>query len=347
MERFSSKKTMGLYLQWILLLFILMIGSGCSQSKPLALKPGENIRVKLYVENAGRFHVGDSIPLILTIEARKGVSFQIPELDESSSGGLELKTKELSKPETFSEGIRQKTLYLMSGWHVGQYKIPALNLPYETSSHQQGKIKTNPVTVRLSSVLPKGISEAELLTFNIKGIQSPLGLEPRYFLLKWFILGAFILCCLALLFYYFYRRSLLQSQDASEAIQEAAHIIALRRLASIRTMEISDGTDFKTLYSELSECMREYMENRYSIRALEMTTEEFLKQLTTGSYLNTEQQSLLKDFLVQSDLVKFANHSPSKEEAERALLHIEQLVETTKEQPVESIEPAVPVQTTL
>ncbi len=346
MERFSTNKIIGLYLQLIVLFIVLTIATGCSRSQPLGLKPDENIRVNFHIENDGRFHVGDSIPFILTVEARKGISFQIPEIDEKTSGGLELKNKETFKTETFPQGIRQTTRYVMAGWNVGRYKIPALNLPYNTPSRQQGKIKTAPVTVTLSSVLPKGISEAELLTFNIKGIRSPLALEPRYSMIKWFLLGAFILSCLGLLLHY-YRRSFLQSQTISEAITEPAYIIALRRLANLKTIELTDGAGYKVFYSELSECIREYMENRYSIRALEMTTEEFLMRLTTGTYLNKEQQLLLKSFMQQSDLVKFANHSPSKEEAEMALLQIEQLVETTKEIPIQSDEPAAPAQTTL
>lgn len=346
MERFSTNKIIGLYLQLIVLFIVLTIVTGCSRSKPLGLKPDENIRVNLRIENDGRFHVGDSIPFILTVEARKGISFQIPEIDEKISGGLELKSKEAFKTETFPQGIRQKTRYVMAGWNVGRYKIPALNLPYKTPSSKEGNIKTAPVTVTLSSVLPKGISEAELLTFNIKGIQSPLALEPRYSMIKWFLFGVLILSCLGLLLHY-YRRSFLQSQAISDAIGEPAHIIALRRLANIKMIALTDEAGYKVFYSELSECIREYMENRYSIRALEMTTEEFLMQLTTGTCLNKEQQLLLKSFMQQSDLVKFANHSPSKEEAEMALLQIEQLVETTKEIPIQPDEPAAPAQTTL
>ncbi len=346
MERFSTNKIIGLYLQLIVLFIILTIVSGCSRSKPLGLKPDENIRVNLRIENDGRFHVGDSIPFILTVEARKGISFQIPEIDEKISGGLELKNKETLKAETFPQGIRQRTRYVMAGWNVGRYKIPALNLPYKTPSGQEGNIKTSPVTVTLSSVLPKEISEAELLTFNIKGIQSPLALEPRYSMIKWFLFGVLIVSCLGLLLYYC-RRSFLPSQAVSETITEPAHIIALRRLTNLKTTALADETSYKVFYSELSECIREYMENRYSIRALEMTTEEFLMQLTTGTCLNKEQQLLLKSFMQQSDLVKFANHSPSKEEAEMALLQIEQLVETTKEIPVQPDEPAAPAQTTL
>ncbi|HBF39646.1 MAG TPA: hypothetical protein DDW50_20315 [Firmicutes bacterium] len=347
MERFSANKLIGLSLKLSIILFMLAMTAGCMQSKPLALKPAENIRALLRVDHhTGPFHIGDEIPVILTVEARKGISFQLPGFDESTTGGLELKTKQAMKPETFSGEIRQTTRYLFAGWHVGRFTIPAANLPYQTSSNGQGAIKLAPISVNLSSVLPKGISGDELLTFNIQGIQSPLNLEPRYFLLKWFGLGAFIIVLLGLLLW-LYQRSVLKSGPASEVVKEPAHFIALRRLDAIRSMSLTGPDGCKIFYSELSECIREYMENRYSIRALEMTTEEFLKSLTTGAYLNQEQQALLNGFMQQSDLVKFANHSPSDDEAEASLRHIKELVEATKELPEQPDTQSVSVQTTL
>jgi hypothetical protein len=64
-----------------------------------------------------------------------------------------------------------------------------------------------------------------------------------------------------------------------------------------------------------------------------MTTEEFLASLTKGEYLNKDQQGLLTSILQQSDLVKFAGQIPPKQQAEKALIQIEQLVEATKEIP--------------
>jgi hypothetical protein len=345
MERFSSNKK-SFYLQLLIFsVIILTMVAGCNHSKPLGLKSGENIRALLKLESSGPFHIGDSIPLILAVEARKGISYDFPQFDDKTAGGLELKVKQPSTLETFSGGSRQSIRYLLAGWHVGQFTIPATNLIYQTPSHQQSTIKLHPITVKLASVLPKGTSGEELLTFNIKGLQSPLSLEPRYSMLKWFLLGALILVLIGLLLHIYHRSH--TDETASDVYKEPAHVIAFRRLANLKTLEISDPAGFKIFYSELSECIREYMENRYSIRALEMTTEEFLMRLTTGVYLNPEQQSLLKNFMQQSDLVKFANHSPSIQEAEKALYQIEQLVETTKELPVEPEITEEPVQTTL
>jgi hypothetical protein len=115
-------------------------------------------------------------------------------------------------------------------------------------------------------------------------------------------------------------------------VAEPAHLIALRRLEALQGAGYLEAGDFKTFYSELSEIIREYMENRFQIRALEMTTEEFLVHLTKDNSLTREQQLLLREFLNYSDLVKFAKHLPLLEEADRALAKSRELIEETKEE---------------
>jgi hypothetical protein len=331
----------------IIVILLLTMATGCIHSKPLSLRPGETIHGIFQIETARPLHIGDPIPLIVMVEAKNGITYQLPELNEPTLGGLELNKKLSSLTETFPGGTRQTAHYLFTGWQVNQYTIPGMVISFETPDHHPGTLKLAPIPIRLRSVLPKGISDEELLTFNIKGIKYPLGLTPRYSLLKWFLLGA-IIVVLVLLTLRIYRKFIIKSETDLEGLNiEPAHITALRRMENLRTMSLAEHDDYKLFYSELSECIREYMENRYLIRALEMTTEEFLIRLTTGANLNQEQQMLLKGFMEQSDLVKFAKQSPSREEAAESLDNIEQLVEATKETMTTESSPVMPIVTTL
>jgi hypothetical protein len=339
----SNIKPARLHWQLLLLLItILLIGTtaGCLRSKPLSLLPGETIRGLFRVDGPGPFHIGDSIPLTLTVDAKTGFTYQIPELNGPALRGLELKQKLLSKTEKLPGGFRQTTRYLLTGWQVGQYTLPGSVVFFESSTNVQGTLKLAPIKIELVSVLPKDKSEAALLAMDIKGIKYPLGLPPRYWLLKWFLLGTLILIIILLLLR-LYRRFIIKSDAAKQALEiEPAHIIALRRLAALKETTLLEQGDYKTFYSELSECIREYIENRYLVRALEMTTEEFLAQLTTEDYLDKENQSVLKSFLLQSDLIKFAKQSPAPDEAGQALNNIEQLVAATKETPIPTNNPS-------
>jgi len=60
----------------------------------------------------------------------------------------------------------------------------------------------------------------------------------------------------------------------------------------------------------VSDAVRVYLEERFSLRAPERTTEEFLRDLQKTSVLTTEQKQSLSAFLEQCDLVKFARFEP-------------------------------------
>lgn len=60
----------------------------------------------------------------------------------------------------------------------------------------------------------------------------------------------------------------------------------------------------------VSDAVRVYLEERFTLRAPERTTEEFLRDLQRTSSLDAQQKSSLAVFLEQCDLVKFARFEP-------------------------------------
>ena len=54
---------------------------------------------------------------------------------------------------------------------------------------------------------------------------------------------------------------------------------------------------------ELSDVVRTYLENRFDMRAPELTTEEFLESVSDSPDLTRDHQTLLRQFLRQADLV--------------------------------------------
>lgn len=60
----------------------------------------------------------------------------------------------------------------------------------------------------------------------------------------------------------------------------------------------------------VSDAVRIYLEERFSLRAPERTTEEFLRDLQKTPVLSAQQKSSLATFLERCDLVKFARFEP-------------------------------------
>ncbi len=65
--------------------------------------------------------------------------------------------------------------------------------------------------------------------------------------------------------------------------------------------------------------MRRYVEERFSLRAPELTTEEFLLEAGRSPELSPLHRELLSDFLQRCDRVKFARYSPGETESRDAL----------------------------
>src|SRR5439155_23144996 len=64
----------------------------------------------------------------------------------------------------------------------------------------------------------------------------------------------------------------------------------------------------------VSDALRSYLEEAFSMRAPERTTEEFLDELQSSALLSYSQKQLLGDFLMRCDLVKFARDQPPAEQ---------------------------------
>ena len=108
---------------------------------------------------------------------------------------------------------------------------------------------------------------------------------------------------------------------ASETARQALQALEARAL-------VQSG-EIKEYYAELSGIVRRYLEARFGVRAPEMTTEEFLLATARGGTLSSRHRALLTDFLRESDLVKFARHRPSLEDARRALEAARRFVDET------------------
>jgi hypothetical protein len=105
----------------------------------------------------------------------------------------------------------------------------------------------------------------------------------------------------------------------------------LERIARLKLVE--QGR-FKEHYTLTADCLRRYAEGIYGIPAMDRTTAEFRAALRRAR-VDGQQVGLFKDFLDESDLVKFARYVPSVEEAQEALPHARHIVDVTKPERVE------------
>lgn len=88
------------------------------------------------------------------------------------------------------------------------------------------------------------------------------------------------------------------------------HIRARRRIEQAIKL-ISDARAF---CFEISDALRIYLEERFSLRAPERTTEEFLNDIHKTDCLTQEQKNRLAEFLMLCDLAKYARYEPIEQD---------------------------------
>ena len=113
------------------------------------------------------------------------------------------------------------------------------------------------------------------------------------------------------------------------------HIVAIAALEALQNQKLWQNNRHKEYYSALTDILRTYIDGRFGVGAMEMTTDEILEAIKS---LDLPQKSAMDliSVLRDADLVKFAKAMPEAMENESAFSKVYYFVEETK--PVEQTE---------
>jgi hypothetical protein len=212
------------------------------------------------------------------------------------------------------------------GWSPGDHTIESPPVRYRVPGDEQHDAAADMQHVTVASVLGDANESA-----NIRDIAGPEAV-PRD-LRPWYVAGgALAALTLLVLGWRWLRRRRRHAERA--APPRPAHEIAAEALRALRARRLPEVGEFKEFYSALSDIVRRYLEDRFRVRAPEMTTEEFLAATARGATLERSHRALLGTFLGESDLVKFARFVPTLGDSERAMVAAERFVDDTAERPI-------------
>ncbi len=160
--------------------------------------------------------------------------------------------------------------------------------------------------------------------------------EVRGFLLYLLLAALTIILAVYLLVRYHDDRPILKKIKIEPKVP--AHIRALSLFEELRQSGSSHGEDSKAYYTQLTDILREYINERFGFNATEMTSYEILEHLEESR--DKESLSELRDLLSTSDMVKFAKFKPMLNENDRNLVSALEFVNETKvEVPEEELQP--------
>ncbi len=139
---------------------------------------------------------------------------------------------------------------------------------------------------------------------NLRPIKDPVPIKQPIDWIRWLL--AILLLLLILLFLGLWRKRIkkkpLEKIEVSK--YQSAKEIALARIDNLKKLI---NTDDKTFYLQASFILREFIENQYYVRALEMTTSE-IKKIDADVILRKSVFNGIINLLGRADLAKFAKY---------------------------------------
>lgn len=112
--------------------------------------------------------------------------------------------------------------------------------------------------------------------------------------------------------------------------KEEADVVALKKLEELLAKQYWQAGKVKLYYSELTFILREYLENRFQMRALELTTDETITLCKINKVSESKEIEEMRSVLELADFVKFAKQQTLASENENAFNFVKKFIIDTK-----------------
>ena len=287
---------------------------------------GQDIKVGASFDTS-RIFIGDQVHYTITVERPSDLSVSIKTLRDTLCKNVEI----VSGPSVDSLLMQDNKLkiirkYLITSFDSGFYQVPPVYAEIKDASGIKRYYSDySPLQVMRVKIAPPDTT-AKIFDI-IKPYKAPVTLGE---IIPWLII-ALIAAALAwgviLLFRRFKKN---KSVDEPVRSPDPAHLIAFRELEKLKQEQVWQKGELKHYYTRLTEILRRYLENRYGVCSLEMTTSETLEALVKTGFRKDESYTLIKTILNGSDLVKFAKYKPDPVENEEHFDNSWKFVENTK-----------------
>ncbi len=162
---------------------------------------------------------------------------------------------------------------------------------------------------------------------DIREVKGPVNLPPNLLFVYLFLILFIIVSIILFIRFFLDKRKRGLSMDSKT---KSYYEIAYERLENLRKQNLPALGKIKEYYIELSDIVRRYIEDRFLLRAPEMTTQEFLFSLKTSPDLKAEYQELLTTFLTSCDMVKFAKYVSNPKEIDESFKFAKRFIDETK-----------------
>ncbi|MFH1319463.1 MAG: hypothetical protein ABII90_02265 [Bacteroidota bacterium] len=256
--------------------------------------------------------IGDHVHLNLKAKYPTGDIINWPLITDTITGQIEV--VERTQFDTVLTQDKKNTILsqslIITSFDSGFFVIP----PFQFS------VKRDTANITETEPLLLTVHTVQVDTaLAIKDIKSPLEIPLTIEEILPYILAVVGVISLILIIIYLYKKHKKKPERIIfKKPKEPPHLIALRKLKELEDSKLWQQNKIKPYYSDLTEIVRTYIEHRFNIIAMELTTGETLSCFQNVD-IEPDLKSKLKQMLSLADMVKFAKAKPIASEHELSL----------------------------
>jgi len=273
---------------------------------------GQNVNVTSSFDTSG-IYIGDQIRFIVTVDQPAGLRLSLPSFRDTLIRNIEILQGPVVDSSANKDGrLKVIMLYLVTSFDSGRYQVPPV---YAELKNENG-LKRFYSDYALLEVMRVNIAPQDTVSkiFDIiKPYRAPLTVGE---ILPWVLLA--VIVAVAAWFAIRYIQKLKKAgKDVRTIVNpDPAHVIAFREFEKLREEKLWQKGEIKIYYTRLTGILRQYLENRFMVYSLELTTSETLEELLKTGFKKDGAFVLLEKVLTVADLVKFAKYTPEPSEHE-------------------------------
>jgi len=260
------------------------------------------------------------IQLQVSIDAKQKAIF--PHLTDSLIRGIEI--IDVAKPDTQYLNNNQRLLitqkYTITSFDSALYYIPPFEIMVGTKVYKSKSLALKVYSPRVDTSHPDQF-------FPQKGV-----MNPPFVWSDWAAVILLSILAIPLMFLIIF--FIIRFRDNKPIIRRIKiepklppHQQAMKEIERIKTERIWQKGRSKEYYTELTDTLRTYIQDRFGFSAMEMTSSEIIEKLKEVEAKDIKD---LKDLFQTSDLVKFAKHDPMMNENDSNLLSAVAFINETK-----------------
>jgi len=265
-------------------------------------------------------YVGDPITLGVVVDHPADAQVVWP--DSLELGPFEILGAQVLPPTAQGDNVRSSLALLLAAYELGDLEIPSFEVEVVGPGDESTLLHTDRFGIRVESV---GLDE----TGDIRDLKGPLGIPLSATTVGLWALALLVAAGLAWAIYRFTRRRGEGPEGAVPALpSRPPHEVALESLERLEASPLLDRGEVKEYHIQVSDILRTYVEGRFRVPALEMTTEDITAGLRKAG-VDSGVRDRFGSFLYPCDMVKFAKSRPDAAASQAVLAQGRELVEET------------------